>query len=144
MINPKSKDSIRTEIGATKFYNRKDTLWLKENFPELWSWLESISRFGRVEDFCIIQKCERGVVKIIIATNDHTYTISAHRPRNDHDKGYLGCISLTRKPKFGEDWTRGNDLHDGSYCIETWNGIMGDIISYELEKSVFAKPTRGV
>ena len=39
-------------------------------------------------------------------------------------KAYLGCITDSRKPRAGEDWTRGNDLPDGDFSKDTFNRIM--------------------
>ena len=47
---------------------------------------------------------------------------------------YLGCIAKTRKPRAGEDWTRGRDLADGPFSRETWNKILVDIVAYETVK----------
>jgi hypothetical protein len=46
--------------------------------------------------------------------------------------GYLGYTASCRTPCAGEDWTRGNDLADGPLTEETWNRIIGDIVSYEM------------
>ena len=46
----------------------------------------------------------------------------------------LGCTVSSRKPRAGEDWTRGNDLPDGKFNEDTWNRIKNAIISYELVK----------
>ena len=48
------------------------------------------------------------------------------------DGGYLGCIANCRKPRAGEDWTRGSDLADGTLSQETWHKILADIVSYEM------------
>ena len=63
---------------------------------------------------------------IALYTNEHCYRISAST------KDYLGCIAQTRKPRAGEDWTRGNDLPDGKFCRETWDKIIKAIVGYEL------------
>jgi len=47
---------------------------------------------------------------------------------------YLGCAAGTRKPRAGEDWTRGNDLSDGAFTYKTWRKIKNDIIAHELVK----------
>lgn len=49
-------------------------------------------------------------------------------------KSYLGCIAATRKPRAGENWTRGNDLPDGPFSKETWDKIIAAIVGYELVK----------
>lgn len=69
--------------------------------------------------------------EIRLYTNDHVYCISANVT---NQKTYLGCIASERKPRAGENWTRGNDLSDGDLSIETWNNIKNDIIKYELVK----------
>ncbi|MBA7649375.1 hypothetical protein ES703_57172 [subsurface metagenome] len=65
-----------------------------------------------------------------IYTETHRYRISALDRSNDD--GYLGCTASTRKPRAGEDWTRGNDLPDGKFTRETWEHIKNAIIKYEL------------
>ena len=75
-----------------------------------------------------------GTYQFRIYTNDNSYSIVARtydrtKPGN---RSYLGCIASSRKPRAGEDWTRGNDLADGDISEETWNQILADIVSYEL------------
>ncbi|MBA7620341.1 hypothetical protein ES703_27687 [subsurface metagenome] len=65
-----------------------------------------------------------------IYTETHRYRISALD--RSSDEGYLGCTASTRKPRAGEDWTRGNDLPDGKFTKETWEHIKNAIIAYEL------------
>jgi len=67
---------------------------------------------------------------IRLFTADHKYSISAVYRGND---SYLGCTASTRKPRTGEDWTRGNDLPDGKFNKETWSHIKTGIIKYELK-----------
>ena len=76
--------------------------------------------------------CERKL-RIRIYTNINRYGIVAIE-RSGERKSYLGCIASTRKPRAGEDWTRGNDLADGALTRETWEKIKNDIIAYELVK----------
>jgi hypothetical protein len=72
-------------------------------------------------------------------TNDHEYVI--HAKDVDGEEGYLGCQVLTRKPRAGESWTRGNDLPDGPFNRETWYKIIFGIVRYELVKlSKYNKP----
>lgn len=64
-------------------------------------------------------------------TESRVYSVGAH-----WESGvarYLGCISNTRKPRVGEDWTRGHDLPDGYFCRETWESIKDRIIKSEME-----------
>lgn len=48
----------------------------------------------------------------------------------------MNCTASVRKPRAGEDWIRGNDLHDGDFCWETFQLILSDIVSYELVAKV--------
>lgn len=68
--------------------------------------------------------------KIRLYTNENCYAIVAR----GGERSYLGCISSSRKPRAGEDWTRGSDLADGDFSKETWHRIISDIVSYELVK----------
>ena len=50
----------------------------------------------------------------------------------DTQSSYLGCIATTRKRRAGEDWHRGRDLMDGSFCYNTWEAMLRDMLAYEL------------
>lgn len=65
-------------------------------------------------------------------TNENRYSISASIYEDGHN--YLGCTVSSRKPRAGEDWTRGNDLADGGLTSNTWISILSDIVAYELVK----------
>ncbi|KKM82923.1 hypothetical protein LCGC14_1314580 [marine sediment metagenome] len=62
----------------------------------------------------------------------------------------LMCNSDTRKPRAGEDWTRGRDMTEGPLNEETWRAFLAEIVSYEIiEISGFArsnddKPDQGL
>jgi len=77
-----------------------------------------------------------GCFKIRIYTNVNCYTIVA---REHKDRIYLGCVVSSRKPRAGEDWTRGNDLPDGDLSLDTWERIKNGIIRYELIKIAKSK-----
>lgn len=65
-------------------------------------------------------------------TTDHEYVITAKDVEGED--GYLGCQVSTRKPRAGENWTRGNDLPDGPFNRETWDRIIFGVVKYELVK----------
>lgn len=100
------------------------------------AWLErDLSRFGKTDQH--LQDTDghgqpdetaRGVR---IFTAEHAYSIRAIE--RDGEAGYLGCTVSKRKPHAGEHHTRGNDLADGSLSEETWQRILADIVSYELQ-----------
>lgn len=79
------------------------------------------------DHMAVVDESEKdGCVKIALFTDNNTNTISATI------NGYLGCMVTSRKPLAGETWTRGSDLADGKFGIETWTNILSDILSYEL------------
>ena len=119
--------------------NEKPFNVIQATFPELYEWLKSISRYGEIDKFIIPDYKEPNFVKVTFYSHNYQYFIKAKKPTSDNQKGYLGCQAQVRKPIAGEDWTRGNDLPDGSYSEETWQAIMKGIIGYELVKVVKPK-----
>lgn len=103
---------------------------------QLNEWLKEIIRWGSIEDFVEWVSSEatpqEEKVRCRLYTRDHCYAIVAIQ--RDNGKGYLGCVVGARKPRAGEDWTRGNDLADGDFSVETWQKIKNDILRYELVK----------
>ncbi len=78
---------------------------------------------------------EETTIKIYTETN--CYRISAFVEKYESGeikKTYLGCIANSRKPRAGEEGTRGNDLPDGPFTRETWQKILAHIVGYELVK----------
>ena len=114
------------------------TSWIKEICP--WSQIENYVQFhGRlpgkadpgkdwkVADSEWARQGKKESLKMLVFTKEHKYAIVAN------DK-YLGCTMSFRKPRAGEDWTRGNDLPDGRFSRETWEAIKDAIIRNELVK----------
>jgi hypothetical protein len=97
-------------------------------------WFErDLGRYARWDRDVELVAIERdGTVRINIFTEVHRFAISAGPSSSGRRSGYLGCTAQARKPRAGEDWARGNDLHDGPCEEATWVGILGDIISYEM------------
>ena len=120
--------------------NTKPLYKLASEFPELYNWVKSISRYSKIEDF-IIADYKENRITLKFFTKNYQYRVSAKRPELniDKDDGYLGCVVQTRKPRAGEDWNRGNDLPDGKYCKETWQRIVNAIVAYELVKYIKPK-----
>ncbi len=109
---------------------------IQPNFPELFDWVQSITRYGDFDKFVLVDPPEENPVqnvRIQIWTEENAYIIRARLPKDD-DNGYLGCVVSNRKPRAGEDWTRGSDLPDGPYNEETWREIVNTILAYELSK----------
>jgi len=99
---------------------------------QFWEWMKEIIPFGRISNYVKIVDDDR----IRIYTNYHVFSIIVK-------KTYLGCQASTRKPRAGEDWTRGNDLPDGKFTRETWEKIKNAIIKYELVKLSPVKEPKG-
>ena len=120
------------KVGISKMDLLKQ--WVKDELTDI--------RFNKFEDVVevIEDKGESNVggsayefeFRFNIYTESHCYRINA--VDRSKDEGYLGCTASTRKPKAGEDHTRGNDLADGKFTRETWEKIKSDIVAYELVK----------
>jgi hypothetical protein len=106
-------------------------------------WLEELVYPGKPKDFVQEKEGESkpGLWRRVfyLYTDEYHYQIVAID--RDKDDGYLGCQVSSRKPRAGEDWTRGNDLPDGPFTRDTWNKILNSMISYELIKlTEYRKP----
>lgn len=88
---------------------------------------EFISELGRWGKNKVLWEYGEDYVRAKLYTDGHIYYVRAH------ENGYLGCVVSARKPRPGEDWTRGSDLADGKLDAETWNRILRDIVAYELK-----------
>ena len=114
---------------------------------DLKQWIErDLTRFGESKNHLEVKLEPSAAVggdqyEAVIYTETNSYYISARNSLGgDQDQGYLGCVASCRKPRAGEDWTRGNDLSDGPLSKRTWRSILGDIVSYEMVKVHFPKP----
>lgn len=126
---------------------------LPQEFAEVISWIQEVCR-GGVEMYVLCDhKDPDHRATFHFFTKEYHYRISC-RPNGfrhetvengkivaaSNEPSYLGCTVQSRKPRAGEDWTRGNDLPDGKCNYETWTKIKNNIIAYELVK-VVAKPS---
>jgi len=119
---------------------------LKEWIQEICRGEKSLKNFVKVIEDSDETKEKGGYeyrFKFNIYTETHKYRITALD--RSKDEGYLGCTMSNRKPRAGEDWTRGRDLPDGKFRKETWDKIKNAIIACELiglapeEKKVVAE-----
>lgn len=105
--------------------------------PDFAKWLKNTVRYGNVDSqvliFKLIDESRDNYFRCYLYTNDNRYSIIGYPSIEKKTKGYLGCIASRRKSEVGEDWTRGSDLHDGKYSKDTFNGIIEDIVSFELK-----------
>ena len=74
--------------------------------------------------------------KIWTSVNEYSIVVKIEPDNSCVNKfhTYLGASAVSRKPRTGETWNRGNDLSDGKFCEETWRNILKDIIKYETEQ----------
>ena len=91
---------------------------------ELRGFIKELSRYG--DKKFLWKDLGEKRVRVYIYTDNHFYAIDA-------TSDYLGCVASSRKPRPGEDWTRGSDLSDGKLNKETWHRILADIVGYELK-----------
>lgn len=108
-----------------------------------------ISRFSQPASHAQLYRFERssdgpigGATEHVVAlyTDNNKYMITARWGEGSY--GYLGCCSMARKPRAGEEQHRGADLSDGPFTYETWFRILADIVSYEMVQ--LAKSARPV
>lgn len=96
-------------------------------------WMDYITYYDEVQ----------GRLMFHLYTDHYCYHLAAHLPYDDrNDAGSLLLSGWTRKPRAGEDWSRGNDLHDGDFSHETFVRCMLDIVKWELVAK--AKPCKPV
>ena len=94
------------------------------------------------EDYVEPEPRESGeqTVMIKIFTDNYQHHINAHL--HPDGKASLLASAWTRKPRAGETWNRGNDLHDGPFDRETFDKIIKDFFAYEIVAKV--KPSKPV
>ena len=98
-------------------------------------WLSEIYSPTELEKAFVIQEKYSSekelylLMKIFTSVNEYSIAVSI-----DENHSYLGGSAISRKPRTGEDWNRGNDLSDGRFCEETWRNILKDIVKYETEQ----------
>ena len=119
--------------------------WLKTKMNKhfmLKMWFKEITRGDKIETF-VEEGNSEGMSedgkwsmteRYYLYTDRYKYCIVA-KDRSEDD-GYLGCVVSARKPRAGEDYTRGNDLPDGPFVRDTWESIKDGIIRYELVELV--------
>jgi len=101
---------------------------LQEMKTKLVKWIGQM-KFGYREPNLYMYK-EESRIRILFFTRANRYSIVASFV--GRGEPYLGAQVSSRKPRAGEDWTRGNDLADGLFSEGTWNRILGDIVGSEL------------
>jgi len=125
-------------------WKRQFKEWLKEIVPgeEMETYIQFIGHCpnewnleGKVNVDPEPDSEARAGIRVRVFTRTEQYQIIA-------TQDYLGCTASNRKPRAGEDWTRGSDLPDGEFSGETWEAIKNRIVAYELVR--VAKPREEV
>ena len=118
--------------------------------PNLEDLIEAPEGFKMLTPFLLIKDRseelnEKYWLTIHFYTETHRYHISACLKKDNST--YFGAQASTRKPRAGEQWTRGNDLPDGNLTRDMWNRIKNAIIRFEMTrlsdyitKGHYAKP----
>ena len=114
---------VRQEQNNEGLFSHLEKTWLPRLLHHGASWDEFVER-PDVDD----GKDDRRRYRIY--TNDHFYAITAVVKAGGGT--YLGCVASARKPRAGEEHTRGNDLPDGEFNYDTWLRIVHAIVGYEL------------
>jgi len=131
---PLNKEKIKSKRKL------KYNLELLKGFPELVGWLIQIVPYRQIEKYVYISDYKDSLdekrIVVRLYTKNYYYPIHVIKPKNGKSKGYLGAYVQNRKPRAGEEWTRGNDLPDGECNNETWNDIKNGILKYEFVKVV--------
>lgn len=107
------------------------------NYDKVKEWIiRDLCPFKRFEDYIEeVGLGTEGRSRFKIYTGEYCYSIDVAEPKSENKPwGYLGCVVSTRKPRPGEDWTRGNDLPDGICHEDTWNAIKNAMLRYEFVK----------
>ncbi len=68
-----------------------------------------------------------GATRVVFSTTKNNYFVS-------YKDTYLGLTVSSRLTRPGENWLRGNDLHDGPFTRETFDGMMDNVLRYELRE----------
>lgn len=108
----------------------------EEMREQLIEWVEQMKHGYRDSDLYLYEEYHPTGMKFRIKffTEVNEYSIVAIPSSRDGGNSYLGAIVMSRKPRAGEDWSRGGDLADGDFSATTWVEILGDIVGCELVK----------
>jgi len=100
------------------------------NRDTLFGWIKNeICPYGQFSDYVQItaNSDSSSRTNVNLYSHDYCYHITC-----TEDSNYLGISYSCRKPRAGEDWTRGNDLPDGLFNRKTWEKIKSAIIKNEF------------
>jgi len=110
---------------------------LQEMKEQLVEWMDAMKNGYRDSEIYMYEfesdSRKSKALRIRLFTDINDYSIVAY-PKTDEYRSYLGCTYSSRRPRAGEDWTRGGDLADGDFSTWTWTKILSDIIGTELVK----------
>ena len=108
----------------TEKYVRVDSSEIVEKysfFKKLFSWLGEKS----TEDACFREKEDQDRYLILLYTKEHEYSIHLN-------PSWMGGGANCRYHRPLEDWTRGNDLLDGTPSEHLLDALVYEMLAYEL------------
>lgn len=109
---------------------------LEQAYEKVREWLGAVYRPSQIDR--AIHVCpdagEYGAIHIKIWTDTNEYRIRIVLMPKELENAYMGASAAARKPRVGEDWTRGNDLPDGKFSEKLWLDIMVAIVKYEAQE----------
>lgn len=110
---------------------------LEQAYETIREWLGAVYRPSQIDRAVHVRpddgECGAIHVKIWTDTNEYRVRISL-KPMGRLEDAYMGASASSRKPRAGEDWTRGNDLPDGGFSEALWQEIMVAIVRYEAQE----------
>ena len=110
---------------------------LEQAYKKIKEWLGAVYGPSQIEKAVHVRPDDggRGSIHVKIWTDTNEYRIRVSlRPSGELGDAYMGASASARKPRVGEDWTRGNDLPDGKFSEELWREIMVAIVKYEAQE----------
>lgn len=121
-------------VEKVEFQNNRKLVastFIQSEYPELYDWINESPYFNWSQVVASIVKFfgNNTAVTLTLYSSEYQYTITV-----SEDSEYMHAIMSDRAPIPGETWTRSMDLIDGDYSKETFDAIMGQILSYELLK----------
>jgi len=123
-VDPKIAERFNAEKEAAVYQIRQ---WLEDIYPP-----QKVDRAIRLSGKASNDYDDAIHFKIFTAANE--YTIYVQLRGTGLEDAYMGASAKGRKQRPGENHRRGNDLADGKFSRELWQGICLEILRYEVQE----------